>query len=167
MFATATSDGSFRLVNVFSGVERDITREEYETIIFAECPVITEPAEDLEAECVRHLDTLFAHVSAHPVRLDGVAIEPVDGGSPGMSYTSYSNGHTLTTDGDTKTYTVYTYVRAVEMEEQMVFRQGRIAAILINTFDYAGIRTSAPEHASWKADLVHMRNVLRDATDAL
>lgn len=167
MFATASSDGSFRLVNALSGAERDITRDEYEAIIFAERPVVTETADDLEAECVEHLHTLFADVSTHPVRLDGEPIEPVDGGSPGMSFTTYANGHTLVTDGDTTTYTVYTYLRAVEMEEQMVFRHGRVAAILINTFDYVGIRTSAPEHATWTADLLHMRNVLRDAAGSL
>lgn len=36
------------------------------------------------------------------------------------------------------------YITCVEMEEQMVIDDGKIVVILINTFDFAGIRTSGP-----------------------
>ncbi len=39
------------------------------------------------------------------------------------------------------------------MQEQVVIQDNAITAVLINTFDYAGIRTSAPGHASWLRDL--------------
>ena len=49
------------------------------------------------------------------------------------------------------------------MKEQMVIQDDSITAVLINTFDYAGIRTSAPGHESWHRDLYHMREILMEA----
>ena len=63
------------------------------------------------------------------------------------------------------TYTSYTYINCVEMQEQMVIQDDAITAILINTFDYAGIRTSAPGHESWHRDLYHMREILMEAVE--
>ena len=50
----------------------------------------------------------------------------------------YANGHTLSVDDNKRTYTSYTYIDSVEMQEQVVTQNDAITAILINTFDYAG-----------------------------
>ena len=47
----------------------------------------------------------------------------------------------------------------------MIIDDGKITAILINTFDYAGIRTSSPTHESWTRDLFHMRELLQEAVE--
>ena len=91
--------------------------------------------------------------------LDGREIEPVSGNARGETYMHYVNGHVLETEGK-RSYTCYTYIDSVEMEEQMIVDDGKITAILINTFAYSGIQTSAPEHASWQSNLLHMRDLL-------
>ena len=88
----------------------------------------------------------------HPIKLDGREIDPIEGTSLGIEFFHYVNGHTLSVDEDKRTYTSYTYITSVEMQEQVVIQNDAITAILINTFAYAGIRTSAPGHASWLRD---------------
>ena len=164
MFATASSNGSFTLVDASNGETRNLSFEDYEQLMLMQAPAIEETADQLQAECVDLATSLFRDTKMHPVKLDGAPIDPVDGGSPGMQYYTYINGHTLSTTDDKRTYTSYTYIDCVEMQEQMVINENdKIMAILINTFDYAGIRTSAPTHESWQRDLYHMRNVLKEA----
>jgi hypothetical protein len=117
----------------------------------------------LETECIALVTSLFQETNVHPLKLDGQEVDLVEGGSPGIEYLHYINGHTLSVENDKRTYTSYTYINCVEMQEQLVIQDDAVRAILINTFDYAGIRTSAPSHDSWRRDLYHMCEVLEEA----
>ena len=159
MYLTASSDGTFGICGSDGNV-RSLSKEEFEAFMNYGRPEITETVEELAAECLTLLDTLFKDKTAHPVLLDGREIEPVSGNAPGETYNHYVNGHVLETQGKRQSYTCYTYLDRVEMEEQMIVDDGIITAVLINTFAYSGIQTSAPDHASWQSNLLHMRDLL-------
>ena len=163
MFATASSDGAYSVVDIDTGRVKPLTRDAFDELLRAQAPKIEETPEQLHDECLALVTSLFQTSNVHPLKLDGNPIEPVEGGSPGMEYFHYINGHTLQTNGTRRTYTSYTYITCVEMEEQMVIDDGKIVVILINTFDFAGIRTSGPNHESWTQDLYHMRELLTGA----
>ena len=164
MYATASSDGTFTMVtpdgNVFS-----LSKEQFEAFINYDRPNVTETPEELASECLKLLDTLFKDKTSHPVLLDGKEIEPIPGNVSGETFMHYVNGHVLEVEGSRRSYTCYTYIDSVEMEEQMIVDDGKITAILINTFAYSGIQTSAPEHASWQSSLLHMRDLLAASVD--
>ena len=138
---------------------------DFDQHLHGQAPPIEETPEALEAECIALVTSLFQAKSVYPIKLDGREINPTEGASAGIDYFHYVNGHTLSVDDDKRTYTSYTYINCVEMQEQVVIQDNAITAVLINTFDYAGIRTSAPGHASWLRDLYHMREVLMEAIE--
>ena len=138
---------------------------DYEQILQNQAPPIEETPEALEAECIALVTSLFQTKHVHPIKLDNKEIDPIEGASPGIEHFHFINGHTLTVGEDKRTYTSYTYINCVEMQEQMIIQDHVITAVLINTFDYAGIRTSAPGHDSWHRDLYHMREVLMEAVE--
>lgn len=165
MFATACSNGSFAMVDATTGQSHAISFAEFDQLLLDQAPPIEETPEALEAECVALVTSLFQTKNVHPIKLDDKEIDPIEGASPGIDFFHFINGHTRAVAGSKQTYTSYTYINCVEMQEQMVIENDAITAILINTFDYAGIRTSAPGHASWHRNLYHMREVLMEAVD--
>ena len=127
----------------------------------------SEAPKALEAECVALVTSLFRTKNVHTIKLDGKEIDPIEGSYPGIDFSDLINGHTLVVAGTKRTYTSYTYFNCVELQEQIVIQDEAITAILINTFDYDGIRTSTPGHASWHRDLYYMRDNLMEDVDRL
>ena len=126
------------------------------------CPKPKKSPQELEAEIIPLLDRLFAATDTHQVMLDGVEIGVEEGTHPNIEYFFYINGHTRRVDGDgTITYTCLTYIEAIEMEEQVTIKDGAIAYILVNTFDFAGVETSAPDSPDWHSKLAHIRDLLK------
>lgn len=124
----------------------------------------------LEAECIALVTSLFRDKNVHPIKLYGKEIFPTIGTS--SEYIEYYHnkdndkhnitsmwpfpipcGHTLSVTDDEQIYTSYTYINCVEMQEQKIIQNDMITAILINTFNYTGIRRSVPGHDSWQNDL--------------
>lgn len=165
MFATASSDGTFEMVDATTGRSTPMSFADFDQLLQSQAHPIEEAPEVLEAECIALVTSLFQTKNVHPIKLDGKEIEPIEGASAGIEYFHFINGHTLSVVEDKRTYTSYTYINCVEMQEQLVIQDDTITAALINTFDYAGIRTSAPGHESWQRDLYHMREVLMEAVE--
>ena len=106
MYATASADGSFRLVDVTNGHARTMTHEEFDALMHAQAPQIEETPDALHDECLALLTSaLFHNTNVHPLKLDGKEIPPVRGGSPGLEHLHYIDGHTLETNGTKRTYT--------------------------------------------------------------
>ena len=163
MFATASSDGTFAMVDAITGQFHPMSFADFDKVLLNQAHPIEEAPEVLEAECIALVTSLFQTKNVHPIKLDDKEIDPIEGASPGIDFFHFINGHTLTVAGNKRTYTSYTYMNCVEMQEQLVIQDDTITAVLINTFDYAGIRTSAPGHESWQRDLYHMREILMEA----
>jgi|MDTE01.1.fsa_nt_gb hypothetical protein len=164
MLATASSDGTFAMFDPTTGQSYSLSFAEFDQLLLEQAPLpIIETPEALEAECIALVTSLFQTKNVHPIKLDDKEIVPIEGASPGIEFFSFQNGHTLAVAENKRTYTSYTYITCVEMKEQMVIQDDSITAVLINTFDYAGIRTSAPGHESWHRDLYHMREILMEA----
>lgn len=163
MIDTVSSNGTFGVTDATTG--RTMSRPDFEQILRSMTRPIEETQEVLEAECIALVTSLFQTKDVHPIKLDGKEINPIIGASPGIEYFHYIKGHTLTLTEGRRTYTSYTYINCVEMQEQMVIQDDAITAILINTFNYAGIRTSAPGHESWHSDLYDMREMLMEAVE--
>ena len=150
-------------VDATTGQSHAMSFAEFDQFLNEEAP------EALEAECVALVTSLFRTKKVHPIKLDGKEIDfkeidSIEDASRGIDFFRWYS-HTLVIAGSKRIYTSYTYINCVEMQEQMVMEDDVITAILINTFDYAGIRTSAPGHASWHRDLYHMREILMEAVD--
>ena len=143
-----------------SGEVVTLTQEQAERVMEAGIRPPTETAEQLEADVHQLLGILFAETHTHSVKIDGVEIGVEEGSHPDEEYLMYINGHTLRTVGDTTTYTCLTYLGRIEMEEQLVIRNGRLTAALINTFDFGGVQTSAPQNPDWRGKLSHIRDLL-------
>ena len=165
MFATASSNGTFGMTDATTGQTIPMSFADFEQLLKSQAPPIKEAPEVLEAECIALVTSLFQTKNVHPIRLDEKEIDPIEGAFPGIEYFHFINGYALTVDEGKRTCTSYTYIHCVEMQEQLVIQNDAITAILINTFDYAGIRTSAPGHESWHGDLYHMREVLMEAVE--
>lgn len=71
------------------------------------------------------------------------------------------DGHTLRNESNnTVIYTCLMYFTSIEMKEQVLIKDGAIAAIFINTI-YRGMQTSAPGNPDWHSKLEHIRDMLK------
>jgi len=155
------SDGNIALVHS-DGRTVSLTKDEADSMLLQSCPTPSESPGELEAEIITLLDRLFAETDTHQVMLDGVEIGVEEGSHADADYFHYINGHTRRLDGDgTITYTCLTYINVIEMEEQLTIKDGAISYILVNTFNYAGIQTSAPGSPDWHSKLAHIRDLLK------
>jgi len=133
----------------------------------SQAPPIQEAPEVLEAECIALVTSLFQTKNVHPIKLDGKEIEPIKARLPGLStvLSFHQRPHALHCRGQAHLHVLHLHRLRGDAEEQLVIQDDTITAVLINTFDYAGIRTSAPGHESWRSDLYHMREVLMEAVE--
>ena len=79
MFAVASSDGTFALVQHSSGQQTTLTFEEFDNLMLSQAGQIEESIEALETECIALVTSLFQETNVHPLKLDGQEVDLVEG----------------------------------------------------------------------------------------
>ena len=160
-FLTFSSDGQIALSDGSQSLQ--LTKEQADHILSQQCPVPKKSPQQLESAILRLLEQLFDKTDTHNVTLDGNEIGVTEGSHPNQDYLHYINGHTRCVTNDCTIYTCLTYLTSIEMEEQVILKDGMITCIMINTFNYAGIQTSGPGSPDWHTKLAHIHDLLKSS----